>query len=867
MNIKKIIAIILCFTFVANSIVLVFAASDEVVISESVDNKYKNVVGLLSNLNISADIDGFSQSTRFVKRYEFAVLLTRVLNIDVSGYIPTTVIADVDDLYLPYVAYVCDNGYMKVNEGVFDPNEYVTLADVTRSLVKALGYDAKAEAMNRASAYFDVAKQLKLFDGVVTYKNDNRIQFKSLANMIYNTLFTNVLEIRSIGALIEYGEGDMFITNVFDVYETEGRVNANAISSIEGGTTTAENVRIDKNLYNVGQTDISMYLGYYVKAYYKDEQGGKNTIVYFDFNNDCDILVLDAAEISYEHLTYTYENEKNKEKDAKLSNSAVIIYNGSVMYYDEEYMCPETGRVTLVDYNSDKKYDTVIIDSATVGIITSYNTFSKKLDYKCNENGRLVEKTINLSDYDDNVRYLNLSGRALELSALKEGIVISLFDNVSGFGQNSEPALTIYQETNSVIGVLQSMSTSGTKKGKINDVEYEISNSYVDKSGVIPEIGADGTFYFDRYGRIVSYKPANNDWNIGYLIAVKEVGSGLSPQCRVRMLVSEGNVGAVKDFDIAENSLLDGVKCKKNGRAKVSNEPLFLNLNAKPQPVRYKTDVNGCIKNMDTGENAVRIDDDLRVLYPSSGFANLKYRNYTFGLLTGIKDTATVFVVPSATDDVDDYNLYRSLKSGYFVTDLFYNIRAYALSEEDLAADVLVVKRNDFIAGNKPVGIVTKITRAVNDEGEIVEKMTVKVGDKSTVYISQSEDYFTSQGVNVNDLVRVYVVNDNIVSYVELVYDYDEDKIKINNTLESKPITAVDIPITEFKSGFIKLETGNILSLNGATVSVYDLSNENRPQYSVGSFADITTESDGSGYKVIVTTSYMQVKSVFVYKY
>ena len=90
------------------------------------------------------------------------------------------------------------------SDGLFYPQNAVTINEVTQSLVSALGYSSRASAMrDNSMGYLIVGRELGLYNGIPS--NNGIIDRGTIAAMAYNALSAEVAE-----ATVYRGEDEVY---------------------------------------------------------------------------------------------------------------------------------------------------------------------------------------------------------------------------------------------------------------------------------------------------------------------------------------------------------------------------------------------------------------------------------------------------------------------------------------------------------------------------------------------------------------------------------------------------------------------------------------------------------------------------------
>ena len=124
-----------------------------------------------------------------------------------------------DNAFYPYIAFCVEKGYMRgTDDGIFSPDDNVTIYQFAKILLLVLGYDEQAEGLNGQDwmiKTIKLADKLGLFHGVSTSYSDV-LSKDDMCQMLYSALFVKTVGYYSNG---ERYEGDIPLNkNDYDVH-------------------------------------------------------------------------------------------------------------------------------------------------------------------------------------------------------------------------------------------------------------------------------------------------------------------------------------------------------------------------------------------------------------------------------------------------------------------------------------------------------------------------------------------------------------------------------------------------------------------------------------------------------------------------
>ena len=192
---KKIISLILALTFIFTY--PTFSLAEDVASS---DISFSSDYGLLSTLGIM-DVDETNYNIALT-RQEFAKIIFKLItNSDLytEDYTYSSY-PDVTDL--EYIGYVNEMVRLKVingySDGTFRPYNEITLTEAVTFIIRAIGYDIKAEANGGyPTGYLQEARNAGLLKGV-TINSDETLTFLDCGRLIKNTLLAKKKKKRTL---------------------------------------------------------------------------------------------------------------------------------------------------------------------------------------------------------------------------------------------------------------------------------------------------------------------------------------------------------------------------------------------------------------------------------------------------------------------------------------------------------------------------------------------------------------------------------------------------------------------------------------------------------------------------------------------
>lgn len=365
----------------------------------------------------------------------------------------------------------------------------VTCSAVIKDMVTLLGYDYFAD--EHGKSYLSVAEDYGILDGISLRENE-AVTREQFAKVVANCLDIDMLSVK-IGETIIYEitEENTFLLKM-NVEKIQGWVNATENINMYSINPSAEGrVQINGAEYYIGESGAKDYLGRYVTAYVKEEDGEK-TVIKIDLNEKKDNFLMvadsDIDKITKDSLTYIpldeEGNQTNRRKTEKFSLNGNVIYNGkligTVAGVDEDILMPKNGEINIADTDFDGQYDVIFIWNYEVYVVEQVS--GTRVLMKNNKG------ILDLSD-DTKKVILSMDGEEIKVSELAQWNVLSV-------------AKTLDDKMYTIIG--SSQSIAGVYKSKDED-EIILEDSIrckLDKSffGDL-EFNKEYRFYFTHLGK------------------------------------------------------------------------------------------------------------------------------------------------------------------------------------------------------------------------------------------------------------------------------------------------------------------------------------------------------------------------------
>ncbi len=416
-----------------------------------------------------------------------------------------------------YVDIINELGILKGNDdNTYEPNKYITYTESIIAILKVLGYKDSAVSNNSVEGYMSLAKDL----GLLKNLNNPSIYMtrESLANLVYNALFTNTVEIKNdklnstgkvlinnIGKKVTEKIDDVFalnhsyidlsdyMLNVCDVYyNISGKIlliEKPLYKSIEGYVTSAVSTNIiflsdsfkNKSQYNLSGVPV-IFNGLKTRITNEDL---KNSHVKLLIDNNSDIIgavvykitdkaVIDARSL-YKNGDASFAGKTLPKIDGKVSLERVKVTGDATDLYDIQ----EDDLVYFYETKEDKNNKSIL----TVNVIRKYVvgnydgrgmisyedffTISTR-NYRLNPEFRMKE---DLSFGDSIKAILDVDSKIIEAKILKynkEPEKYGMVIDVKNAASNQLPTITIINQQGNTVS-LELRENSGEVSKEIID--------------------------------------------------------------------------------------------------------------------------------------------------------------------------------------------------------------------------------------------------------------------------------------------------------------------------------------------------------------------------------------------------------------
>lgn len=817
---------------------------------------------LLAELGVIEEITDETKLEESVTRREFIIAAAKMMGVDTYLMSDTRYYRDMtsDDLAWNAANTLLEMGILTSNEEqVFRPDDAIKRNEAASVLVKMLGFKGFDYETT-----ISVADSIDLMKGVSTPE----LKMKDMICVLTNTLNAYMFEaegVISVDYTLEQGD-ETFMEVYFDMFHAEGIVyEVNDTSLIDDKGNGKNTICIGDTVINTAEgSDYYDYLGGYASAYYTDIEDTYMLVSISLREGKTERLVIEAENIEeFDSNVYTLRyREGTHIKSKSISKGATVIVNGENKSSDIKAAFESiiNGRVTLIEADNERGYETVIISTYRNVTVQFVDTENVKIYGTYNEIIALE---------DDNTEYIitTAGGEKLDISDIAKNNVVSWY----GSSALNRLVVSSSSVTGSIEGVRQDEEESYITVG---GVQYKVDRNFFDKSKMILSPGSGVICYIDAYGVVADIKTERGSNGI-YAWVVKCYTEEYDPDTVFLKVFTEN--GEMLKAAMASNTRIDGYSCKTGSEKRAK---LNTNGSEKDQLVLIELNDEGEIKSIDTtkegnAQNGLFISSPEAENYFYSG-------QMLLGPTIQLESTSKLFIVPNSNAYKGDDDAYQVVNGNTFFKDWeMYKVTGYRTGSVETVdyTEAMVMKTdlkgvNGFYTTNKNVFIVID-TREIYDEesGGIREEIDLLSGKTTATFMSaEGYSFEADSDIKVGNVIRITNNSRGEVTSASLVYGEDSSGNMYDGSGDVAWGTRDQSEVGYIKAlenGLLALslekdgETSLIVKTANIPVGVYDPS-KREPVYTGGE--DDLIEAYNEGYKIVVDISRGVVRAFSVVK-
>ena len=701
-------------------------------------------------------------------------------------------------------------GLIAENENV-QADEYITPATAARFAVSAIGYTEYVSI--KGVSYIEAANKTGLFSGMKNPEIYGMTYANSLT-LLYNMLFAKVLEVASFDDGGSFKVSDRsYLEQHYGILTDTGIVEADGFTSLydADGKVGEDEIQIDGRVFENRLGD-SM-IGHRVKYYYTDTD---EPAVVFAEDKSKTLTFVPDDECSYKDLVYRTPEKKR----AELVRGFALIYNGKAYDgYTDSDMLPDSGRVTLIDNDSNGKYDAVNIESYDFMYIqtvsATYNTIRDR-------NGA---KTLDMSQDTYFDIYDAETGAELDISGLSG-------EDVIAYAASADRKRVKLYRLSGVTGVYKSYDD---EKITIDNTEYYYNRYFSENYLGGLSAGTEAEYILDLNGKVTAVRNSY-DTAFRYAYMVRVLRDSAEQTGIIKLFDQSGEMRRV---EISERVDINGTTYKD---ALDEGSDLWTVLcpggKTERRLMRYRTDADGKIRAInfavDASDTAAAFggalsrDSNLIRYYDGRTQNKLKFiwKPKTFGNLFNISSTKYLFVVPETEKYAED-DSYYAVGYSAFNTGAQYSVSAYNVNLAGCAEAVIYhVDLNEAATRQSMSGVVESVRDGLDKNGDTCKIVTVYNGEYTELEVPPG---ISLDGAGSGDYIRYNIHTNGLVTKITRDFDYKNWNVIYGSTADAYDCAAGQI--YSFQDNYV------MLSDKRKADGSFDMSVANLKNYRLDSYA------------------------------
>lgn len=778
---KKINSIVLLIVFVLNMAFgsIGFAAEVEDTNSYSRYQELLIALDLMRN-NSEGEID----NSKEVTRAEFVDTIARFYEVNPTMVAESSYFYDVpvDSWYTYSLNILTDYGIISQNEEkMFYPDRTVSVSEAVKMVVCLLGYgDLAMSKGGYPGGYNAVGSSIGLFDGMPA---GSTLTNAHMTALLYNAINADVTNLSFDGVKTEIkNSGENILEQKRKIYKTDGVVESVYGLSLYGKEAAdRDKVVIGNEVYKTDAYEkLSKYFGQRVRFYFKDEDDGEYSLIYFEpyYKREVTVEILSDDLVGFDKTTnvITY-SDQSRNKKVTLSGTAIVFRNEEIVKTSlDKAFDIKNGELKLIDSNDDGKYDVCCIYDFTTVVTNGVDVEKRAMTYKMISEE--AENYYGAFDFSDNaVEYLTVYssvGTVVDFVAITTNTVL----DVAVSADNKH--VTIYINSDMIEGTVNSMSM-GDEAMSIDGENYDFYKNVVRVFNL--DINSSGKFKLNKYGKVSYYENVQQAGTKSPAVYVINVYKDdiEEEKCWVKYYDSTG------DF----HTKLTKNKIKLDGE-KISYD-LYDTLSAIKRSVAIVTvNANDEIASIDTINQTINEDDTaIKQLLAYDG-EGAKWNTTTkmFDKTVVCSSDAVVFVVPPLTPEYEQYsNDEQSYSIGSlsdFVSNSANDVDCYCFGSTSYSNVIVLYKYKYQNTHLSRFMMVTGISEAVSESGEIVTRITGYQNGKLVSYdVTEQYKIGSEEDADISlakgDIITVGSKDkDGIVGNVEVHFDVSRNWSGLN---------------------------------------------------------------------------------------
>lgn len=798
----SLIGTILIFTFLFTGLAPAFADAQ----MQSADEDIAVAQKVLSDLN-AINASKYSNLDGNVSRIDFLEDVAKIINVTDKGSQYIEYYEDVKDSYaLPFINYFVESSVLSVpDDKLFHPEDAISVNEAYKIVLSVMGYDVIAKnSGGYPTGYIVCANRI----GIGVSNASETAAARDLILLLYkavNTSLYDVYEINNGQSSYKTAKDVTLLSRYHNIEYDEGYVlSANGVT-LGGVQTQKGEIAVNGKRYTVSSPNakVNDLTGDFVNVYYeKNNSGEKRNAVCVvsvdetDSNMTIDNSLVEGLNAEYK-LEYYKTEQALKTSTVKIERNADVIYNGVLAQTNIRNIFSKlsSGSVKLIDADENGVYEYVVVKEYIDFVVSNFD----------DKNSRIYDKIsgreIDFSDIE-NADFYSSSFSPASVSLIKPDTILSAAYSEGEFLE----AVTGQQP---LTGMIDEISKSnGDIYVNISGGSYKVSKDYAEKFDAKFSVGQGVKIYVNAFGLVgyAEFSSSGNGYKYGFLLDLDTSESGVK-EVTAKIYTEDYSM---KDFVMTEKVRVDGEQ-KKNYKDIINSIPGCKISDSHPdtvypQVIRFKINDDGLINEIDTlYMNVSAGETERNSLTRTISRSNSPYDEINNGEIpdtmtiaqigslrrigmTNIVNTSSKIVKVPPYDVIlaDEYKNYqfRSGAISELINEGTASVAGYR-SDVTKGYDEFLVWYDDGSvekdARNSHIGVVDKVVRGVNSEGDNTYRIKCVIGGAETSLDLDDDGiaYFEAMPVKPDegDTIAVTTEASGMISQMEIIYDFSESKV------------------------------------------------------------------------------------------
>lgn len=660
-----------------------------------------------------------------------------------------------DHQYYDAIQHCVQRGYLGGYGGMIRPDDTISYIEAMTVMARVLNYaDYAKNNGDYTLGYYTTAKMLGLLQNTNITSSNDPITNSNAAAMIYNAMQCKINRLAEINPLY-YTYVTIDKTLAYEMLELnyiKGVMNSNGLVDISGKDSYGKNLMvIDGYSISAKNMDVSYrsLIGQEVSVYYDDEY---NAVSIAPTSKNTTLRIKRGNFNGISGLTVKY-HENEVEKKVNIDPEAPYFLNGeAVLDFDATgFEDAEFADIYMVDNNEDLYYDAVFVNVYKTFVV--YSVDSEGVVSSLNDT-----QSVDLGEENG-----------------KETVIYNASGNMISYQEISADSTISVIETDSFI---YAVNVNGSMSGKvseineysavINNLDCDISNGtakYFDGISLGNYINA----YFDFDNRLVYVeKNVNMSDNMPFGFIVNcEFDSGFDKSLKIKIFTKEGKMEVYK----ARNKFkINDVSYTASKLTAIPSE-FYENGSLKHTIVMYKLNADNEITEITFPKTYLGENEDGFIQTYSKYKKSLSSSGGYYAQIF-VNTNTTFFVVPES--DFSDEESYDIMLRSEVPTTTAHTVDAFHFSKNNGFADVIIMYGLPVTVNyNTAMSVVTKVSNAIDENGNEVVNVTHFLNNKETVSVAKDAEIIeTVSKYKPGDAVRMARLDGTIMN-CERIYDYE----------------------------------------------------------------------------------------------